>query len=338
MKRLIPILLCGALLSGCTLPQVAFDSPRTAPLPKAKHRSPDQVGPPLPAGALLEEPGARKPRDVDTHNVEGSLRPDAATPEERVPEIVKRGHLIVGVDQSLNLISYRDSATGELRGWEVDLAREIARDIFGDPDKVEFRFVQSAQQSSVVRDGDVDMVLRTMTITKARQQEIAFSAPYLTTTTHMLVARDSGLKTPADLAGKTACVAEQSTGLQTVRRDSPDARILKTRGWADCLMALQQNRADAIIADAPMLSGIAAQDQFTEMVGPALSTESYGVAMTRPEDGGNKGLIRQVNSTLERIAADGTWMRLFNKWFEGYLRSDGPPAPNYREEESTDER
>ena len=67
----------------------------------------------------------------------GSLRPDDKKPEERIPEIVKRGRIIVGVDQSQYLLSFRDNATGELKGFEVDLAREIARDIFGDPDKVD---------------------------------------------------------------------------------------------------------------------------------------------------------------------------------------------------------
>lgn len=291
-----------------------------------------EFGPPLPAGAVVEAAGAKPAAEVDTRQVEGSLRPDSATPAQRVPEVIARGHVIVGVDQSLNLISYRDAVSGQLRGWEVDLAREIARDIFGDPDKVEFRFVQSASQLSAVRDGDVDMVIRTMTITRQRQQEVAFSTPYLTTDTRMLVARGSGLERPADLAGRTACVAEQSTGLQTLRRQSPGARIIKTRSWADCLVALQQHHAEAIIADDPMLSGIAAQDQFTQIVGPSLSVESYGVAMTRPEDGGNPGLIRQVNATLERIRADGTWWRLFKQWFSGYLSTPGPPPAHYRAE------
>ena len=74
----------------------------------------------------------------------GSLRPDTdprtgqeVSPTRRVPTIVERGRLVVGVAQSLNQLGFRDPVTGELAGFEIDLAREIARDIFGDPNRID---------------------------------------------------------------------------------------------------------------------------------------------------------------------------------------------------------
>ena len=66
----------------------------------------------------------------------------------RWTEIRRRGRVIVGVDQSTNLFSFRDPVSGELQGFDVDIAREVARDLVGDPDKVEFRLLTSSRIAS----------------------------------------------------------------------------------------------------------------------------------------------------------------------------------------------
>ncbi|WP_018117917.1 glutamate ABC transporter substrate-binding protein [Corynebacterium mastitidis] len=332
--RALAALGAAALLASCSSP-LAERAMRHQP--QQQDSAPAAAltyGPPLPAGAVLERPGEQRAEPGESYSAAGSLRPDAATAKERVPEILERGRLVVGVDQSLYRISYRDPGTGDLRGFEVDLAREIARDIFGDPARVEFRFMESADSLDSLNKGAVDAVIRTMSITEERQQTVAFSTPYLTTDKRLLVTTGSGVESLDDLGGRTVCVADGSTGLRETRAQAPDSSILKTRSWSDCLVALQQHQAEAILADDALLSGIAAQDQFTRIVGPSLSEEHYGVAMARPEEGGSPGLVRQVNSTLERIRSDGTWWRMYDAWFGPYLRSAGPPPLQYREEEA----
>lgn len=96
MKRLFSVLWCVALLAACTAndpPQVEQTWVAPAPLP-------------LPPGAVMEEAGqANRPM---SREFLGSFRPDHHTPEERVPQILARGRIIVGVDQSQYLLSFRD--------------------------------------------------------------------------------------------------------------------------------------------------------------------------------------------------------------------------------------
>lgn len=337
-RALIGLATAGTLaLSGCAAPGFSFGADTPTPLPDrpAAH----VYGPPLPAGSSVEDPGQYEPREINTDNLTGSFRPDDATPEERIPAIVNRGRLIVGVDQSQNLLSYRDSVTGDLRGFEIDLAREIARDIFGDPDRVDFRFVESASRVSALDNREVDMVIRTMTVTRTRQQEVQFSTPYLATDSRLLVMYNAAIDGVDDLPGRTVCVTDGSTALEKARANAPQSRILKTRSWADCLLALQQHHADAILSDDTILSGINAQDPYTEIVGESLASEPYAVAMPHPDSHDDSiGLTRQVNSTIERIREDGTWWRLYNDWFSPYLATSGPPPLIYREEEPDTER
>ena len=287
----------------------------------------DQANNALPVGAQYVYPG-----DADGSGSKqqqnkppfGSLRPDDATPEERIPAIVKRGRVIVGVAQSLNRLGFRDPVTGDLAGFEVDLAREVARDIFGDPSRVEFRYVETRDREEALDQGDVDMIIRTMSITRPRQKQLEFSIPYLKVNPRLLVLDNSEIKSFKDLKGKTVCVARDSTSFKEAER-LQIGRIMHTRTWTDCLMAMQRFQVDAIYTDDAILSGLRAQDPYTTLTGDYGEDSYYGVAFAPPtKTRDTAGLVRQVNSTLERIRNDGTWKKLYDKWMAEYLG----PAPS----------
>ncbi|MBI9001341.1 glutamate ABC transporter substrate-binding protein [Corynebacterium sp. CCM 9185] len=292
---------------------------------------------PLPPGAVVEKAGSNPGKPILVDGLLGSRRPGNENVEDRVPAILARGRLIVGVDQSQNLLSFRDSTTGELEGFEVDLAREIARDIFGDPSKVDFRFVDSADRVLALEAGTVDIVVRSLTITRSRQDQIAFSTPYFTARTRILAMESSNISSLADLEGRTVCVTNGSTAAERARSLAPEADLLLVRNWADCLVAVQQYQADAVISDDAILSGIAEQDPYTRLVGPALGEAHYGVGIASPgyrHD--TDGLIRQVNATIERVRQDGTWWMLYNRWLGPYQSTAGPPPLDYRPEPERD--
>lgn len=286
---------------------------------------------PLPAGAVISTgiPGDL-PDEDDSCNLLASLRPDDADPEERVPAIIERGRLIVGLDQGSNLFSFRDPASGELTGFDVDLAREISEDIFGDPDRVEFRSLTSANRIEALEDGQVDLVIRSMSITCERRERVAFSVPYYQAYQRVLAVRGSGIENIEDLEGKRVCVASGTTSAARLWEELERITVLSVNTWADCLVAIQQNQVDAITTDDAILVGIAAQDPYLEIVGPQLTAEPYGVGIAKSTpDNNTDGLVRQVNSTLARIREDGTWNRMYSSWLSGLGSSPGMPAPIY---------
>ncbi|QFQ01716.1 ABC transporter glutamine-binding protein GlnH precursor [Corynebacterium urogenitale] len=319
-----------ALLVGCAANE--------GPTPTWPSVSLDDMGSDLPVGAELVDPA-----DLDTQTeVEsiseepfGTLRPDDSSVKERVPAILKRGRLVVGVGQYLNRLGFRDPLTGELGGFEVDLAREIARDIFGDPNKVEFRYVESRRREAALHNGDVDVVLRTWTMSRDRQSQTEFSLPYLSINSQLLVMRDSGITNFDSLRDRTVCAARDSAPARKISRYELGGLLL-TRTWTDCLMAMQRNQADAIYSDDAILSGLQAQDPYMELVGGGEMPNYYAVGMATPESTkGSRGLVEQVNSTILRVRSDGTWDDLYEEWMQEYL---GPARalPVYYRSESED--
>lgn len=326
----------GAVLAATmalTLASCAPAQPEQPSWPVIDHSSGDD----LPAGSVLVDASQAPEAEQNPPEPLGSLRPDDRPVAARVPAIIERGRLIVGVAQSLNRLGFRDPATGDLAGFEADIAREMARDIFGDPSRIEFRYVESRQREDALDSGEVDMVIRTMSVTAERQDEVEFSLPYLKVSSRLLVQKGSGIDSTSDLANRTVCVTQDSSaangwGLLKARR------FLQTLTWSDCLMAMQRHQADAIFSDDAILTGLQAQDPTTELVGEDVRTTYYAVATAPPgAPRDTAGLAMQVNTTMERITADGTLSTLYRQWMQQYLGAPGALPRVYRTDEQSAE-
>ncbi|GAC1634567.1 MAG: glutamate ABC transporter substrate-binding protein [Mycobacterium sp.] len=282
------------------------------------------LAPPTPAGMKELPPvGARAPTSEGDCNRTASLRPfdNKAEADAAVATIRNRGRLIVGLDVGSNLFSFRDPITGEITGFDVDIAGEIARDIFGSPAQVEYRILSSADRIAALQKNQVDVVVKTMTITCERRKQVAFSTAYLNANQRILAARDSTISQPSDLSGKRVCVATGTTSLDRIQQITPPPIIVAVVTWADCLVALQQRQADAVSTDDAILAGLMSQDPYLHIVGPSLQQEPYGIGINLQ----NKGMVRYVNGTLERVRRDGTWNTLYRKWLT--VLGPAPAAP-----------
>jgi polar amino acid transport system substrate-binding protein len=278
---------------------------------------------PLPSGAQVAPPVSGA--SVESCDATASLRPSSG-PAPTVEAIRRRGRVIVGIDQNTNPLSFRDPVTGELRGFLVDLSREVARDLVGDPDKVDFRLLTEPERMPAVKNNTVDILTKATSITCPRAEQIAFSTVYFEGHQRLLVPRGSPVRGPADLAGKRVCSGLATTSIATVARVAPAATIVGVQNFDDCLVALQQGQVDAASTDDSLLVGMAGQDPNLEIVGPGLENEPYGIGINKSEE----DLVRAVNASLERIRRDGTWEVLYRKWFS-MLGPANPPQPKYRD-------
>ena len=288
--------------------------------------------PATPAGMeeLPPEPPHPPGPVVDDCDATASLRPfrTKAEADAAVANIRERGRLIVGLDIGSNLFSFRDPITGEITGFDVDIAGEVARDIFGTPSQVEFRILSSAERIAALQKAEVDIVVKTMSITCGRRKLVNFSTVYLVAYQKILTSRDSPINQPADLSGKRVCVAQGTTSLRRIRQITPTPIIVSAVNWADCLVALQQRQVDAVSTDDSILAGLVQQDPYLHIVGPSMDEEPYGIGINLD----NTGLVRFVNGTLDRIRRDGTWNALYRKWLTVLGPAPIPPVPRYTDQ------
>ncbi|MFI7670545.1 glutamate ABC transporter substrate-binding protein [Nocardia sp. NPDC049526] len=264
---------------------------------------------------------------------EATLRPGPLPSPGAMPSgsamaaIVANGKLRVGVDQNTYLFGFRNPSTGQLEGFDIDIAREIARSLFGDPDRIELRSVTAAERIPALQNKQVDMIVRTFSATCERRRDVDFSGVYYRATQRLLATRNSGIRTGADLGGKRVCVTRGTTSPGPLFSLPKRPIVLGASNWTDCLAALQQGHVDAISGDDPILVGLVAQDRNLEIVGEVIGTGAYAVGIAQ----GHPDLVRFVNGVLERIRSDGTWQRLYNARLSALGPSPGPPDLRYKE-------
>ncbi|WP_067470293.1 glutamate ABC transporter substrate-binding protein [Nocardia amamiensis] len=319
---LLVVLVVVALASGCA-------SESSAPLAA---KTPKYTDAPLPANAtvLTDSPVPPAPGAPRCGDPTASLRPTGAGAAARGPvidAIRARGRLLVGLDTGSNLFSYRDPVSGSVVGFDADIAREVARDLLGSPDLIEFRSLGSAERETALQNHTVDLVAKTMTINCERREKVDFSTVYLQAYQRVLAMKNSGIRGIADLAGKRVCIVSGTTSLDHMRRYQPAAAILTVPTWADCLVVLQQRQVDAVSTDDAVLAGLAEQDPYTELVGGSIAEEPYGIGIPK----GHEDLVRFVNGTLDRIRGDGTWTRLYQQYLTALGPVPAPPAPRYQD-------
>jgi len=283
--------------------------------------------PPTPAGMTQLETAPPGPALPEDDSCTASLRPfpTKAQAMDAVSNIRNRGRLIVGLDIGSNLFSFRDPITGEITGFDVDIAGEVARDIFGSPSQVEYRILSSADRVAALENDQVDIVVKTMSITCERRELVNFSTEYLSANQRILAPRDSAISQASDLSDKRVCAVKGTTSLKRLQQLTPPPELVEVVTWADCLVAVQQRQVDAVSTDDSILAGLVAQDPYLHIVGPSMNKEAYGIGINLE----NTGLVRFVNGTLERIRADGTWNTLYRKWLTVLGPAPGPPVPRY---------
>jgi polar amino acid transport system substrate-binding protein len=289
---------------------------------------------PSPSGAN-EATTAPDAGNEDCGDREASVRPGPLPPPGAMPSgstmaaIAERGRLIVGVDQNTQPFGYRNPATRRVEGFDIDIAREIARAIFGDPDRIQLRVVNANQRESVLQSGEVDLVVRTYSITCARKKSVDFSTVYYYANQKILSAKGSGLDVPEALAGKPVCAVSGTTSLAKLFALNPRPNLFSAATWTDCLLMLQQGQVDAISTDDSVLAGLQIQDHLNmEISDRSLGVEPYGIGVKLQ----NSDLVRFVNGVLEQMRDDGTWERIYDRWLRDLLGpSPGPPQPRYKD-------
>ncbi|MFG2373698.1 glutamate ABC transporter substrate-binding protein [Streptomyces sp. NPDC048504] len=258
--------------------------------------------------------------------------------------IKERGYLNVGVDQNSYRWGYLNpNSSGELEGFDIDLVHAIAKNIFGSsysPSKVHLLAIPTDQRIPAVQKKRVDMVVRTMTITCLRTDDVAFSAPYFVTGQQVLAPKVSTITGYNNtLAHKRVCSAATSTANTRLHADKghkipATVDILKpVPNQLDCLVELQLGQADAVVTDGALAASQAAQDPTVELKGAPFTTEYYGVAMNKSAT----DLVQRVNRILETYrtstGAEG-WHASYTKWLLPTLGKDSPsadpPTPHYK--------
>ncbi|MFH0701966.1 MAG: glutamate ABC transporter substrate-binding protein [bacterium] len=237
------------------------------------------------------------------------------TNQDLLQKVKERGKIIVGVKFDSKPFGFIDKDQ-ELKGFDVDLVKEIAKRILGDENKVEFQQVTSSNRIFSITSGAVDFVAATMTINAKRSQIIDFSSPYYIAGQAIMIPKNSDIKSVKNLNYKKIIIVLGSTSEQNIRRLAPKAIIKGFMTYTDAFSALRSGRADALTTDDTIIAGFLTDNANFKMLNERYTKEPYGLGFKKSED--TKSFQKVVNKTLEGIRKDGTLEKIRKKWMSSF--------------------
>ncbi|GAB5903779.1 ABC transporter permease subunit [Mycobacteroides chelonae] len=219
--------------------------------------------------------------------------------------------LRVGTEGVYAPFSFHDERTGELTGYDVDVARAVGEKL-GRP--VEFVEIPWDAIFAGLDAERFDVVANQVTITPERRAKYDLSTPYAVGEGVIVTrANDNTIHSLADIRGKVAAENATSNWSQ-IARDA-GARVEAVEGFTQSITLLSQGRVDVVVNDSIAVYAYLAStgDPAVKIAGSTGERSEQGFAARK-----NSGLLPELNKALDQLAADGTLTRISEK----YLKAD----------------
>jgi glutamate transport system substrate-binding protein len=193
-------------------------------------------------------------------------------------------------------------------GFDVEVAKYVAKELGYDAAKVTFKEAPSAQRETLLTNGQVKLVVGTYSITDERKQKVSFAGPYFIAGQSILVrSEETAITDVKSLNGKKLCSVTGSTSAVRVKEVlAKKAQLQEYDTYSKCVTALAGGAVDAVTTDDTILAGFASQAAYqgkVKIVGGVFSEERYGVGLKK----GDTELCGKVNAALKKMVDDGTW-------------------------------
>jgi polar amino acid transport system substrate-binding protein len=202
---------------------------------------------------------------------------------------------------------------GEIVGFDIDVVGAVAKKA-----GLEVKFVNTPWEGifNALNQGDRDLLVSAITITDQRRQTMDFTNPYFDAHQLIAVKADSKVARFDDLKPLKVGVQTGTTGDEAVTklqgRNSQNIKRFESTPLA--LKELEAGGVDAVVADNGVVVNYVANNagsKFKTVSDAGFVPEQYGIAVRK----GNAALLARLNDGLAGIKADGTYQRLYGKYF-----------------------
>jgi polar amino acid transport system substrate-binding protein len=242
----------------------------------------------------------------------------AQAADSKLDSVLQRGKLIVGTG-STNAPWHFQGADGKLQGFDIDIARMVAKGLFNDPEKVEFVVQSSDARIPNLLTDKVDMSCQFITVTASRAQQVAFTLPYYREGVGLLLKDGGKYKSFEDLkkAGKDAVVSvlQNVYAEDMVHAALPEAKVDQYESVDLMYQALDSGQADASATDQSSVQWLVVKNpgKYHDS-GYGWGPQSYSCAVKR----GDQQWLNFVNTVLHEAMTGvdfPTYQASFKKWF-----------------------
>lgn len=232
-------------------------------------------------------------------------------PMDLLDMIKARGKIVVGVKNDAKPFAFIDE-NGNYAGYDIDIAKILARILLNDENAVEFVHVSTSDKIKTVNSGNADMIVAAMSITPQRLEVVDFSHAYYISGQTLLLKQNSKITSVQNINKSRIGVVFGSTAEKNIRELCPLARILGFKTYAEAVHELQMGNIDALAGDEALLLKYKHDNKNLKLLENKYTQEPYGIAFRKGTEA--KRVIKIVNDAIETMILDGSLIQLQKKW------------------------
>jgi len=223
-------------------------------------------------------------------------------------KIKSEGKIKIGTEGTYSPFTFHDS-TGKLTGFDIEIAEAISKKLGVKPTFVETKWDGILAGLDAKR---FDVIVNEVGISKERQAKYDFSNPYILSKPVLIVAKDNTSITKfEDLKDKKS--AQSLTSNLGKIATSYGAKLVQVDGFNQAIDLITSKRVDATINDSLSFLDLKKQkpDVAVKVVAEGKDSDKNAIMLNK----GNKELTDAINKALSDIKADGTYLKISQKWF-----------------------
>lgn len=244
------------------------------------------------------------------------LSGSVAAQESRLDEIIKRDKLLVATFGTAPPFCFADEK-GELVGFDIDIAKLIAKYLLGDENKIEFITVTSEGRWPAVNSGRADFGIATTTVYPDRALRVAFTRPYIDSGISILVRKDANVDSVAALNNSKFTLANLSNPQMVDRqkRFLPNVNVLTFDTASAMFLAVKSGQATAMQMDSPVINWYAANNDELETLPENLGNIQGNAIFMKP---GDFTLWLWLDTVVQEMTAGSRYndyTDVYKKWF-----------------------
>lgn len=226
-----------------------------------------------------------------------------------IGEIKAAGKIRIGVFSDKPPFGFVDEK-GANQGYDVYLAKRIAKDLLGDENKVEFVLVEAANRVEYLQSNKVDIILANFTVTPERKEKVDFANPYMKVSLGVVSPDGSPIKLVDDLKGKKLVVNKGTTAETYFAKNYPDIELVKFEQNTEAFAALKDGRGAALAHDNTLLFAWARENEgYTTFISSLGDEDAIAPAVKK----GNTELLDWVNKEIDTLTSEGFFKEAFEK-------------------------
>lgn len=227
-------------------------------------------------------------------------------------KVEEKNTFVLGLDDSFPPLGFRDE-NNNIVGYDIDLAKEVAKRM---NKELVCQPIDWAAKEQELNTKKIDCIWNGFTMTKERQEAMAFTKPYLDNAQVVVVRADSGIKTLSGLAGKVIGVQSGSSAEDALNENEDFKKSLKSivefKENITALNDLEIKNVDGVVMDQVVANySIKQTGRDYIVLSEGLANEEYGIAFRKDD----VELRDKVQLILEEMEKDGTVATISSKWF-----------------------